>query len=744
MADKKSTIIKASFPITGLSCASCAISSESILKTQKGVINASVNFVNSSALIEYQSELTNINEFKKALQSIGYDIIFPQNHSDVDAEVEVYKKKELTTLKNKTLLAFTFTLPVVIISMFFHHKFMYGNLFLMIITAPVVFWFGRSFFINAWKQAKHRQVNMDTLVAISTGIAFLYSSFNTLFPEVLMKTGTHPNVYFESAAVVITFILLGKLLEERAKSKTSGAIKKLMGLQPKTVKVIRNNKEEEVKIEEVQKGDLIMIRPGEKIPVDGLVMFGKSYLDESMISGEALAVEKKEGSKVYTGTINQKGSLTIKAEKLGSETLLAQIIKTVQEAQSSKAPVQKFVDKIAGIFVPIVMGISVLTLIIWIVFGGENFFTNGLISAITVLVIACPCALGLATPTALMVGIGKGAEKGILIKDALSLEKAYHVNALVLDKTGTITKGKPEVVNFTWADDSLDKVFLSRLLLTMEQKSEHPLAEAVVSYLSKNLLPIDGLSFESITGKGIQADYLNNRYFSGNDLLMKDHSIVIPEHYQQISDSLKKEANTVIYFSDSKKLLALLAIADALKESSIQAIADLQKRGIEVYMLTGDNQETAKTVANKTGIKNFKAEVLPTEKAAFIKALQASGKIVAMVGDGINDSEALAQADVSIAMGKGTDIAMEVAQITLMNSDLQTITEALKLSKATINTIRENLFWAFIYNIIGIPIAAGLLYSFNGFMLDPMIAGAAMAMSSVSVVLNSLRLKWSK
>jgi Cu2+-exporting ATPase len=739
--EKQHNVLKKSFPVTGLSCASCAISSESMLKIQPGVINASVNFANSTALIEYAPEQTDLNGLKKSLQSIGYDLILPSNLSNPEQDLDEYKKKEFNSLKTKTLLAFILTIPIVIVSMFFHHRFIYGNFFLMVMTIPVLFWSGRTFFSTAWKQLKHLQTNMDTLVALSTGIAFFYSSINTVFPEILLKNGLHPEVYFESAAVVVTFILLGKLLEERAKSKTSGAIKKLMGLQPKTVRVIQNNKEIEIKIEEVQKEALVSIRPGEKIPVDGTVMFGKSYVDESMITGESMAVEKLAGTKVYAGTINQKGTLTLKADKTGNETLLAQIIRTVQEAQGSKAPVQKLVDKIAGIFVPIVLVIAFLTFLCWIIIGGRDYFAHGLISSITVLVIACPCALGLATPTALMVGIGKGAEKGILIKDAVSLEKAHSINAVVLDKTGTITKGKPEVVDFVWTDDPLNQQLLN-CLRSMEQKSEHPLASAIVDYLSKYESNLAISNFENTPGEGIVATFSNDTYLAGNELLMKNHNITISKDQKIIAEKLKKEAHTVIYFSSEKKLLALIAVADALKENSISAIRALQRRNIEVYLLTGDNTQTASSIADMTGIKKFKAEVLPYEKATFIKTLQSEGKIVAMVGDGINDSEALAQADVSIAMGKGTDIAMEVAQITLMNSDLQNIPEAIKLSKATIRTIRENLFWAFIYNIIGIPIAAGILYPINGFMLDPMIAGAAMALSSVSVVLNSLRLKW--
>lgn len=738
MKNDTSSTVKATFPVTGLSCASCAISSESMLKSQKGVINASVNFASSSALVEYDPKTADIQGFKTSLQSLGYDLIIPSEEKNAMEELEEHQQNAFLALRNNTIWAFVLSVPVAVIGMFFHHKLEYGNWISMVLTLPVVGWFGRIFFVNAWKQASHKQVNMDTLVAVSTGIAFLYSTFNTIFPTVLMEKGLHPEVYFESAAIVIAFILLGKLLEEKAKSKTSGAIKKLMGLQPKTVKVIRDRKEIEIRTEEVLQGDMVMIRPGEKIPVDGTVLFGKSYLDESMISGESFAVEKSTGANVYAGTINQKGTLTIQADKIGSETLLAQIIRRVEEAQGSKAPIQKLVDKVAMIFVPAVMGISVITFLIWILAGGG--FTHALISAITVLIIACPCALGLATPTAIMVGIGKGAEKGILIKDAVSLEKAYEIDALILDKTGTLTVGKPGVTDLIWANDSSESEIYRRILVSIEKKSEHPLAEAIVACFPETL-SLNPDSFDSITGKGITAKINGKKYYAGNLRLMEEHEISIPVSLQNHIHKFRSEAKTVVFFAEEKELIALIAIADVIKQEAAEAVQMLQSTGIEVYMLTGDNQQTAEAVAKKTGIRNFHAEMLPSGKAEFIRQLQQQGKIVAMAGDGINDSEALATADVSIAMGKGTDIAMEVAQVTLINSDLKHIFSAVKLSRATLRTIRANLFWAFIYNVIGIPLAAGILYPINGFTLEPMLAGAAMAMSSVSVVLNSLRLK---
>jgi Cu2+-exporting ATPase len=621
----------------------------------------------------------------------------------------------------------------------------YANYIMLALSTPVVIIFGRQFFINAWKQAKHRSANMDTLVAMSTGIAYLFSVFNTVNPEFWHSRGLHAHVYFEAAAVVIAFILLGKMLEDRAKGNTSSAIKKLMGLQPSTVTIIHHGGHQmEIPIAKVKVGDLLLAKPGEKIAVDGSVTSGSSFLDESMLSGEPVPVQKQMGDKLFSGTINQKGSLQYKAEKVGSDTVLAHIIKSVQEAQGSKAPVQKLVDKIAGIFVPIVIGIALLSMLAWIVLGGDNGFTQGLMAMVTVLVIACPCALGLATPTAIMVGVGRGAENGILIKDAESLEQAYKLDSIILDKTGTITQGKPEVVAMEWAEGA-DKNWLAPVLYGIEANSEHPLAEAVGNYLSFHEIEKAAINdFESITGKGVVATFSGQRFHVGSSSYVASLQITIPASLQAHADEWLSQAATVIWFADEKNVLAAIAIADKVKESSAEAIRRLIEMGITPYMLTGDNAQTAKAVADKVGIREFVAETLPDDKAAFIKKLQSQGHIVAMVGDGINDSQALAQADVSIAMGKGTDIAMDVAKMTLISSDLMSIPKAISLSRKTVRVIRQNLFWAFIYNIIGIPIAAGVLFPVNGFLLNPMIAGAAMALSSVSVVTNSLRLKWGR
>ncbi len=734
---------KVSLPVVGMNCASCAVSVESMVSEQEGVAHAAVNFASQLLQVSYDPARTSLHEIQKSVQEIGFDLIIELENAQQkqqEAKLNHYK-----SLQQKTIAAAIFTLPVFVIGMFFMDM-PYANWTMLVLSTPVVFYFGRSFFYNAFRQARHGKANMDTLVSLSTGIAYLFSVFNTLFPDFWHARGLHPHVYFETAAVVIVFIMLGKLLEEKAKSNTSSAIKKLMGLQPKTVWLIEGTQEREVPIAEVKPGDLLLVRAGEKIPVDGEVAQGSSYVDEAMLSGEPVPVLKQKGDKVNAGTINQKGSFRFVAQKVGSETLLGQIISMVQEAQGSKAPVQKLADKIAGVFVPVVMGLALLSFVVWVTFGGENAVTQGMLSLVTILVIACPCALGLATPTAIMVGVGKGAENGILIKDAESLELGHRVNAVVLDKTGTITEGKPIVTEIFWsAAAETRKGELNTLLLSLELQSEHPLAEAVVRYLKeKRVKSLELERFESLTGLGVKGVLQDTSYWVGSQVLLAAEKINVEDALAARAAALRAEAHTVIFFAEGQKAVALVAIKDNVKASSAAAIAKLQQQGIEVYMLTGDNEQTAASVAAQVGIKTFKAEVLPTGKAAFVKDLQAKGKTVAMVGDGINDSQALAQADVSIAMGKGSDIAMDVAKMTLITSDLQLVPKALKLSTKTVRTVRQNLFWAFIYNVIGIPVAAGVLYPFFGFLLDPMLAGAAMALSSVSVVTNSLRLKAAK
>ncbi len=741
-SNNTASLTKQTFPVLEMTCAACAVSVESMLKSTAGVKNASVNFANQSALVEYDPATAQPSDLQNAVRAIGYDLVV--DAEDPQAVKEEAQRKHYQEVKTRTIWSSILSLPVVIIGMFFMNM-PYGNYISMVLSAPVVFYFGRSFFVNAWKQARYGKANMDTLVALSTGIAFVFSLFNTLFPEFWHSRGIHAHVYYEAAAVVVAFISLGKLLEERAKSNTGAAIKKLMGLQPKTVRVLMDGVEMEIPIATVKVGYTIQLKPGEKIPVDGAVINGSSFVDESMISGEPVAVEKKAGDKVFAGTINQKGSFLFEAQKVGGDTILAHIIKMVQEAQGSKAPVQKLVDKIAGIFVPVVIGISIFTFIVWMVPGGDNAFTHALLTSVTVLVIACPCALGLATPTAIMVGVGKGAENNILIKDAESLELAHKVNAIILDKTGTITEGKPVVTNLVWIDGEETMRSYANVLYSLEVRSEHPLAQAIVDKLKEsNAKSTDIKAFNSITGKGVTAQHANETFFLGNIKLMEENAIEFTEELRATMLEWQDQAKTVVMFANQQKVLALIAIADKIKATSRMAIEALQKKGIDVYMLTGDNQQTAAAVATQVGLLHYKAEVMPSEKADFVKQLQANGKVVAMVGDGINDSHALAQADVSIAMGKGSDIAMDVAKMTLITSDLNAIPKALNLSTKTVMGIRQNLFWAFIYNVIGIPLAAGVLYPVNGFLLDPMIAGAAMALSSVSVVMNSLRLKLAK
>jgi Cu2+-exporting ATPase len=724
-------------PVLQMTCASCAVSVESIINFLPGVISASVNYASAEVKVEYIPSLVSLNKMREAVQGIGYDLFLDNSSKNSESLEEIHQKK-YTILKKKTIGATVLSVPIVLIAMFFMNI-PYANYIMWVLATPVVMGFGKDFFINAWKQTKHRSANMDTLVALSTGVAYIFSVFNTFFPEYWHSKGLHAHVYFEAASVVIAFILLGKLLEENAKGNTSSAIKKLIGLQPKTITIINSEgSQTELPITQVTVGMTIIVKPGEKVAVDGTILQGMSFVDESMLSGESLPVKKEINDKVFSGTINQKGSFQFKAEKVGSDTMLSQIIKMVQDAQGSKAPVQKLVDKIAGIFVPVVILIALISLFAWIFLGGQNGFTQGLLALVTVLVIACPCALGLATPTAIMVGVGKGAEQGILIKDAESLELAKKIDTVILDKTGTITKGKPSVTDTFWAEQ--DEV-LKQILIGIEKQSEHPLAEAVVNYYEA-VKPIHVHHIESITGKGVKTSYNGQAYFVGNKKLLSENNITIEESLENYASKWLTESKTVIWFANDKKALSVLAIADEIKETSIQAIKELQKMNIEVHMLTGDNNNTAKAIAQKVGINSFKGEVLPKDKADFVKELQAQGKTVAMVGDGINDSTALAQANVSIAMGKGSDIAIDVAKMTIISSDLNKIPQAIKLSGQTVNTIKQNLFWAFIYNIIGIPIAAGILFPINGFLLNPMIAGAAMALSSVSVVANSLRLKY--
>jgi P-type Cu2+ transporter len=726
------------FPVTGMTCASCAMSVESSLKSLTGVQEATVNFASQTTRILFDPTVTNSSIFQKTIRDIGYDLIIQQENKEVLQQEAL--EKAYRSLKRRTIGAVAFSIPIVLIGMFFMNL-PYANRIMLVLSVPVMFFFGKSFFINAWKQAKHGKANMDTLVAVSTGSAWLFSVFNTLFPQYWISRGLQPHVYFEAATVVIAFISIGKLLEERAKARTSTALRKLIGLQSRIAHVVRGDEQLDIPVQDLKTGDILIVKPGEKIPVDGQVISGMSYVEESTITGEPLPAKKTKDSPVFAGTINQKGSFQFVAQKLGADTLLGQIIKMVQTAQGSKAPVQKLVDRISGIFVPVVIVISLLTFVIWILSGGPNAFSHGLLAAVTVLVIACPCALGLATPTAIMVAVGKGADSNILIRDAESLEMARKVNVVVLDKTGTITEGRPQVTDMVFIDpESVERD--KTVLLALEMHSEHPLAASIIHHLvEERTKPVIMEGFESITGKGVRGYFLNDLYAVGNNSLTTDLGVRLDSTWESRVKDLQTQGKTVVYFSKNNVLIGIIAITDPVKPGSRAAVQALQNQGIEVYMLTGDDINTAETVASQVGLRHFKAGILPQEKADFIQFLQQSGKVVAMVGDGINDSQALAIADMSMAMGKGSDIAMDVAQMTIIGSDLKNISKALRLSRDTVRTIRQNLFWAFIYNLIGIPVAAGILYPINGFLLSPMIAGAAMALSSVSVVSNSLRLK---
>ena len=732
---EKGKNIKNTYPVLGMSCASCAARVDKTLNGLPGVYQATVNYATAIAQVEYNPKVCSDAILQSAVQDAGYDLLVDTGE-DVTNKAEEIRLARYRKIKRRTVVALLLSLPIMVISMFFEDTSSLKYV-LWILATPVVFGLGREFYINAWRQLKHGTSNMDTLVAVSTGIAYTFSVFNLLFPDFWLSRGIEPHIYFEAASVIIAFILLGRLLEERAKQNTSTAIKKLIGLQPKTVTIIVDSDERTVPITAVQKGDTILVKPGERIAVDGMVVTGESYVDESMLNGEPVPLHKQSGEKVFAGTINQKGTFRFIADKIGSDTMLAQIIRMVQDAQGSKAPVQKLVDRIARFFVPTIISISIIAFVAWIFLAPTNGFTNGLLAMVTVLIIACSCALGLATPTAIMVGIGKGAEKGILIKDAQSLEIAQKIDTIILDKTGTITAGHPIVVESLWENGFEHS---RKILYSLEKLSEHPLSDAVVNTLqNEKEISID--KFENVPGKGVKGVVGSQTYYVGNLSLLNDNHITIASHLQELANKWTQKAKTLVWFADSTQAIAAIALTDEIKQTSAEAISQLQKMGVEVYMLTGDNAISAQAISRKVGINHYKAGVLPNEKAQFIKELQANGKKVGMVGDGINDSAALAQANLSIAMGQGSDIAVDTAMATILSSDLLKIPETIRLSQLTIKTIYQNLFWAFIYNLIGIPIAAGIFYSVNGFLLNPMWASAAMAFSSVSVVLNSLRLK---
>lgn len=727
-------------PVLEMSCAVCAGNVESTVQALSGVEKASVNFAAGTLTVTYNPSVITLEVMQAAVQAAGYDLIVEAE--DPVAMQEEKARMHYKILRRNTIGAWTLSIPLALLGMVFMHV-PFGNWIMMVLALAIMIFFGRSFYVNGVRHALKGKANMDTLVALSTSIAFLFSLFNTLCPGFWLGKGLEPHVYYEASGVIIAFVLLGKLMEERAKNSTSSAIKGLMGLQPKTARLVTDGREEEVPISNLQVGNVVSVRPGEKIPVDGTLLQGSSSVDESMLSGEPIPVEKNAGDRVLAGTINQKGAFTMEATSVGGTTVLALIVQMVQSAQGSKAPVQRIVDKISGIFVPVVVLLSFLTFVCWLVIGGESYFSYALLSAVSVLVIACPCALGLATPTALMVGMGKGAEQHILIKDAFALENLCKVDTVVLDKTGTLTEGVPVVTDSYWISD--DNIRYLDVLYTAEQKSEHPLASAILCWLEESGAKVcEAENFESLTGRGVRIQVEGVTYWVGSQGLLDIFQAGIPEKVRKQIGQWQEDGQSVVFYGQETRLLAVLAISDRIKPTSAEAVKELKKQGIEVHLLTGDGVRTAERVAATLDIGYYKAEVMPNDKEEYIISLQQQGKKVAMVGDGINDSQALARADVSIAMGKGTDIAMDVAMVTLITSDLLLLPSAIRLSKQTVRLIYQNLFWAFIYNVIGIPLAAGVLFPINGLLLNPMLASAAMAFSSVSVVLNSLRLKFMK
>ena len=729
-------IISRVYPVVGMHCAACAARINKVLGKQAGVVECSVNLAANNVSLKYNSTVTTAENLAEAVDRMGFRLIVD---SGGETEAESEGKKRYKKLKTNTLWAILLSFPIVLLSMVFMNV-PYANEIMALLATPVVLYFGRGFFVNAWKQLKQKSANMDTLVALSIGVAYLFSLFNMLYPELWLKRGVQPHVYFEASSVIVAFILLGRTLEEKAKGNTTTAIKKLIGLAPKTAMLVSDDGSmNEVVIETIKVGDLIAVRPGEKIPVDGVVESGTSYVDESMLSGEAVPVSKTVDGTVYAGTINQKGSFKFRATKVGSDTMLAMIIRMVQEAQGSKAPLQRIVDKVAGVFVPVIVSIAMLSMILWIALGGDDGVVHGILAFVTVVIIACPCALGLATPTAIMVGIGKGAENGILIKDAKSLEVAKNIDVVVLDKTGTITEGHPEVADVVPAE-GIDIDAVANAVYSLESQSEHPLAEAIVMHFKMaDAQLLEVRQFESVAGHGVEGVVAGRPYYVGNAKYLRSKGVKLESYLETRANELEQAAMTVVWVSDDERSLGIISVVDKVKQSSAEAVSRLHDMGITIYMLTGDNRATAEAVASQVGIQYYKASVLPQGKAEFIKKMQQEGHCVAMVGDGINDSAALAQADIGIAMGRGSDIALDISKMAIVKNDLTKIPQAIKLSKRIVRTIHQNLFWAFVYNMIGVPVAAGILFPINGFLLNPMIAGAAMAMSSVSVVTNSLQ-----
>ena len=735
--------IKKTFSIKGMHCASCVLIIEKSLKSIDGISEANVNLVTEKATVEYDSSKTTEDKLISAVANAGYKALVKEEFQSEDNE-RVEKLNELNDLRTRVIVSLGLGLLVLwggFPALMDTAPAILKNFWIQLILAtPVQFWAGWVFYRAAIPALKHRTANMDTLVVIGTTVAYGYSAFVTAFPRVVERIGIEPMPYFDVATIIIGLILLGRYFEAKAKAGTSEAIKKLIGLQAKTARIIRDNKEIDIPISEVVIGDLIRVRPGEKIPVDGMITEGDSSIDESMLTGESIPVDKTKGDIVVGATINKTGSFIFRTTKVGSDTMLAQIIKLVQEAQGSKAPIQRLADLVSSYFVPIVIMLSIVTFVVWYNFGPAPALLYAILNTVAVLIIACPCAMGLATPTAIMVGTGKGAEHGILIKDAESLEIAHKINTVIFDKTGTLTNGKPEVTDIIATSEfSKDKIL--ELASSIERGSEHSLAESIVAEAEKqNISTIVIREFKAIPGHGVEGFAGDKKILLGNKKLMEKENIETGTHELEI-DKLEESGKTVMMLGFDTKLVGLIAVADTVKESAKRGIEALGKLGIESVLLTGDNERTARAIAQQVGITRILAEVLPEQKEDEVKKIQAEGKIVAMVGDGINDAPALAQANVGIAIGSGTDVAIEAADITLINKDLKSVAIAIQLSKRTMRTIKMNLFWAFGYNIILIPVAMGALYPFFGLLLNPIFASVAMALSSISVVSNSLLLK---
>ena len=731
---KKITLV-----VEGMHCASCAtLINKALIKTN-GVSNSNVNYSSGKATIDFDNSLVKEIDLINVINSKGYKA---SQYKEFNPDEETKRrKKEVNNLKRLFLTSLIFSLPALIIGMFFMmdglffvgYELMYAEYILLLLATPVQFYVGWIFYKGTWSALKNKNANMDSLIAIGTSAAYFYSIY-------LILSGK-PGQYFEVSAVLITLVMLGKLLEAVAKGKTSEAIQKLMNIAPKKALVLRNGKEILISIDQVVENDIILVKPGDRIPVDGIVISGSSSVDESMITGESIPIEKNKGSLVIGGTVNKYGSLRFKATKVGENTTLSHIIKLIEDAQGRKASIQRVADIISAYFVPIVILISIITFISWYFIFNKGL-TFSLLTAVAVLVIACPCALGLATPTAIMVGTGKGAKEGILIKGGDILETTYKIKSIILDKTGTLTKGKPEVTEVISLNKTTENELIT-IAASIEKESEHSLAEAIVNYSNIKKLKLNNISnFKAIPGNGVKAKIKNTEYYFGNEKLMKYYKINIYKIKEKMN-SLEEKGKTVMILANNKNALGLIAVADTLKETSYEAVKKLKELNLNVYMITGDNERTAKAIGKQVGINNIFSEVLPEDKLNYVKKLQEKAK-VAMVGDGINDAPALAQADIGIAMGSGTDVAMETGDIVLMKNDLRDIAKSIKLSRITINKIKQNMFWALFYNIIGIPIAAGLLYNSTGWLLSPIIAGGAMALSSVSVVTNSLILKYKK